>query len=67
MTCFPAAESLPTAKEMKKLTWLFGCPLLQDDVSQESWLLPGSGDLLLEVGPRQAFPLGQNSFHVPGT
>nr|XP_019600699.1 PREDICTED: phosphoribosylformylglycinamidine synthase [Rhinolophus sinicus] len=49
------AESLPTAKEMKKLTWLFGCPLLQDDVSQESWLLPGSSDLLLEVGPRLNF------------
>lgn len=32
--------------------WLFGCPLLRDDVAQESWLVPGSNDLLLEVGPR---------------
>uniref|UniRef100_A0A5G2QS81 Phosphoribosylformylglycinamidine synthase N-terminal domain-containing protein n=2 Tax=Sus scrofa TaxID=9823 RepID=A0A5G2QS81_PIG len=46
------AESFPSAEEMKKLTWLFGCPLLLDDVAQESWLLPGSNDLLLEVGPR---------------
>ena len=38
---------------MKKLTWLFGCPLLLDDVAPESWLVPGSTDLLLEVGPRQ--------------
>lgn len=37
---------------MKKLTWLFGCPLLLDDVAQESWLFPGPTDLLLEVGPR---------------
>ncbi|XP_058415735.1 phosphoribosylformylglycinamidine synthase isoform X1 [Diceros bicornis minor] len=49
------AESLPSAEEMKKLTWLFGCPLLLDDVAQESWLLPGSSDLLLEVGPRLNF------------
>ncbi|KAB0401761.1 hypothetical protein E2I00_019974, partial [Balaenoptera physalus] len=48
------AESSPSAEEMKKLTWLFGCPLLLDDVAPESWLLPGSTDLLLEVGPRQA-------------
>lgn len=40
------------AEEMKKLMWLFGCPLLMDDVAQESWLAPGSNDLLLEVGPR---------------
>uniref|UniRef100_A0A8C3YJF5 Phosphoribosylformylglycinamidine synthase n=1 Tax=Catagonus wagneri TaxID=51154 RepID=A0A8C3YJF5_9CETA len=46
------AESLPSAEEMRKLTWLFGCPLLLDDVAQESGLLPGSNDLLLEVGPR---------------
>uniref|UniRef100_A0A8C4MQH7 Phosphoribosylformylglycinamidine synthase n=1 Tax=Equus asinus TaxID=9793 RepID=A0A8C4MQH7_EQUAS len=49
------AESLPSAEEMKKLMWLFGCPLLLDDVAQESWLLPGSSDLLLEVGPRLNF------------
>lgn len=56
----PAAESFPSAEEMKKLTWLFGCPLLLDDVAQESWLLPGSNDLLLEVGPRHvALTLGQ--------
>lgn len=40
---------------MKKLLWLFGCPLLQDDVARESWLVPGSNDLLLEVGPRLNF------------
>lgn len=44
---------------MKKLMWLFGCPLFLDDVAQESWLLPGSSDLLLEVGPRQVSPLRQ--------
>ncbi|XP_004684670.2 PREDICTED: phosphoribosylformylglycinamidine synthase isoform X1 [Condylura cristata] len=49
------AKSLPNAKEMKKLTWLFGCPLFLDDVAQKSWLLPGSSDLLLEVGPRLNF------------
>ncbi|XP_022451409.1 phosphoribosylformylglycinamidine synthase isoform X1 [Delphinapterus leucas] len=49
------AESSPSAEEMKKLTWLFGCPLLLDDVAQESWLLPGPTDLLLEVGPRLNF------------
>uniref|UniRef100_A0A452E2K7 Phosphoribosylformylglycinamidine synthase n=1 Tax=Capra hircus TaxID=9925 RepID=A0A452E2K7_CAPHI len=49
------AESFPSNKEMKKLTWLFGCPLLLDDVAQESWLLPGPTDLLLEVGPRLNF------------
>ena len=48
-----AAESLPSAEEMKKLTWLFGCPLLPGDVAQESWLRSDSSDLLLEVGPRQ--------------
>lgn len=37
---------------MKTLMWLFGCPLLRDDVAQEPWLVPGSNDLLLEVGPR---------------
>ncbi|XP_050018574.1 phosphoribosylformylglycinamidine synthase [Alexandromys fortis] len=50
-----AAETLPGAEEMKKLKWLFGCPLLLDDVAQESWLVPGSNDLLLEVGPRLNF------------
>ncbi|XP_049622311.1 phosphoribosylformylglycinamidine synthase [Suncus etruscus] len=49
------AESLPSEEELKKLTWLFGCPLLLDDVAQESWLLPASNDLLLEVGPRLNF------------
>ncbi|XP_008853975.1 phosphoribosylformylglycinamidine synthase [Nannospalax galili] len=49
------AEALPSAKEMKRLKWLFGCPLFLDDVAQESWLLPGSNDLLLEVGPRLNF------------
>ncbi|XP_007126682.1 phosphoribosylformylglycinamidine synthase isoform X1 [Physeter macrocephalus] len=49
------AESSPSAEQMRKLTWLFGCPLLLDDVAQESWLLPGSTDLLLEVGPRLNF------------
>ncbi|XP_062965913.1 phosphoribosylformylglycinamidine synthase [Cynocephalus volans] len=49
------AEALPSAEEMKKLMWLFGCPLLLDDVAQESWLFPGSSDLLLEVGPRLNF------------
>ncbi|XP_070245550.1 phosphoribosylformylglycinamidine synthase isoform X1 [Bos mutus] len=48
-------ESFPSNKEMKKLTWLFGCPLLLDDVAQESWLRPGPTDLLLEVGPRLNF------------
>jgi hypothetical protein len=47
-----AAETLPWAEEMKKLMWLFGCPLVRDDVAQEPWLVPGSNDLLLEVGPR---------------
>lgn len=50
-----AAKSLPSIEEMKKLKWLFGCPLLLDDVAQESWLLPSSTDLLLEVGPRLNF------------
>lgn len=50
-----AAETLPGAEEMRKLKWLFGCPLLQDDVAQESWLVPGCNDLLLEVGPRLNF------------
>ncbi|KAM7333628.1 hypothetical protein ACRRTK_006948 [Alexandromys fortis] len=50
-----AAETLPGTEEMKKLKWLFGCPLLLDDVAQESWLVPGSNDLLLEVGPRLNF------------
>ncbi|XP_041521622.1 phosphoribosylformylglycinamidine synthase isoform X1 [Microtus oregoni] len=50
-----AAETLPGAEEMKKLKWLFGCPLLLDDVAQESWLVPGSNDLVLEVGPRLNF------------
>lgn len=59
LPCLPAAESPPSAEEMKKLMWLFGCPLSLDDVAQESWLLPGSSDLLLEVGPRQVSPLGQ--------
>uniref|UniRef100_A0A2K6A5P1 Phosphoribosylformylglycinamidine synthase n=1 Tax=Mandrillus leucophaeus TaxID=9568 RepID=A0A2K6A5P1_MANLE len=49
------AEALPSAEEMKKLMWLFGCPLLLDDVAQESWLLSGPSDLLLEVGPRLNF------------
>ncbi|KAL2765805.1 phosphoribosylformylglycinamidine synthase [Daubentonia madagascariensis] len=49
------AEVPPSAEEMKKLMWLFGCPLLLGDVAQESWLLLGSGDLLLEVGPRLNF------------
>ncbi|KAF4012359.1 hypothetical protein G4228_003475 [Cervus hanglu yarkandensis] len=53
LPCLPAAESFPSNKEMKKLTWLFGCPLLLDDVAKESWLNPGPTDLLLEVGPRQ--------------
>ncbi|XP_055223422.2 phosphoribosylformylglycinamidine synthase isoform X3 [Gorilla gorilla gorilla] len=49
------AEALPSAEETKKLMWLFGCPLLLDDVARESWLLPDSNDLLLEVGPRLNF------------
>ncbi|XP_034845458.1 phosphoribosylformylglycinamidine synthase [Mirounga leonina] len=49
------AKSLPSAEEMKKLTWLFGCPLLLGDVAQESWLHSDSNDLLLEVGPRLNF------------
>lgn len=53
LSCLTAVKSLPNTEEMKKLVWLFGCPLLLDDVAQESWLLPGSSDLLLEVGPRQ--------------
>lgn len=52
LSCLSTAETLPWPEEMKKLMWLFGCPLLQDDVAQESWLVPGSKDLLLEVGPR---------------
>jgi hypothetical protein len=52
LPCLPTAEALPSAEEMKKLMWLFGCPLLLDDVAQESWLLPSPNDLLLEVGPR---------------
>ncbi|XP_021033904.1 phosphoribosylformylglycinamidine synthase isoform X2 [Mus caroli] len=50
-----AAETLPWAEEMKKLMWLFGCPLVRDDVAQEPWLVPSSNDLLLEVGPRLNF------------
>ncbi|XP_045148168.1 phosphoribosylformylglycinamidine synthase-like [Echinops telfairi] len=46
------AESLPSPEEMKKLEWLFGCPLLPDDVAQVSWLVPHPDDLVLEVGPR---------------
>ncbi|EHB04518.1 Phosphoribosylformylglycinamidine synthase [Heterocephalus glaber] len=49
------AEAVPSTLEMKKLKWLFGCPLFLDDVAQESWLRPGSNDLLLEVGPRLNF------------
>uniref|UniRef100_A0A8C0LW77 Phosphoribosylformylglycinamidine synthase n=1 Tax=Canis lupus familiaris TaxID=9615 RepID=A0A8C0LW77_CANLF len=49
------AKSPPNAEEMKKLMWLFGCPLLLGDVAQESWLHPDSSDLLLEVGPRLNF------------
>ncbi|KAG3269934.1 phosphoribosylformylglycinamidine synthase, transcript variant X1 [Ictidomys tridecemlineatus] len=49
------AEAFPNAEEIKKLKWLFGCPLLLDDVAQKSWLLPDSNDLLLEVGPRLNF------------
>ncbi|XP_007950424.1 phosphoribosylformylglycinamidine synthase [Orycteropus afer afer] len=49
------AESLPSTKEMNKLKWLFGCPLLQDDVGHKSWLFPGPNDLVLEVGPRLNF------------
>ena len=65
LPCFPAAESFPSNKEMKKLTWLFGCPLLLDDVAQESWLRPGPTDLLLEVGPRQVFqPQAVNKLQI---
>uniref|UniRef100_A0A8C7ACS8 Phosphoribosylformylglycinamidine synthase n=1 Tax=Neovison vison TaxID=452646 RepID=A0A8C7ACS8_NEOVI len=49
------AKSRPSAEEMKKLMWLFGCPLLPGDVALESWLHPDSNDLLLEVGPRLNF------------
>ncbi|XP_006863468.1 PREDICTED: phosphoribosylformylglycinamidine synthase [Chrysochloris asiatica] len=49
------AESLPSTEEMKKLKWLFGCPLLLDDVAHESWFLPCPNDLVLEVGPRLNF------------
>ncbi|XP_022380344.1 phosphoribosylformylglycinamidine synthase [Enhydra lutris kenyoni] len=49
------AKFRPSAEEMKKLTWLFGCPLLPGDVALESWLHPDSNDLLLEVGPRLNF------------
>ncbi|XP_075417024.1 phosphoribosylformylglycinamidine synthase isoform X2 [Tenrec ecaudatus] len=49
------AESLPSPEEMKKLEWLFGCPLLLDDVAQVSWLVPRPDDLVLEVGPRLNF------------
>ncbi|XP_032136242.1 phosphoribosylformylglycinamidine synthase isoform X2 [Sapajus apella] len=49
------AEALPSPEETKKLMWLFGCPLFLDDVARQSWLLPGSNDLLLEVGPRLNF------------
>ncbi|KAM9208139.1 phosphoribosylformylglycinamidine synthase isoform 1-T1 [Dugong dugon] len=49
------AKSLPSSEDMKKLQWLFGCPLLLDDVAQESWLCPGPSDLVLEVGPRLNF------------
>lgn len=52
LCCLPAAKSRPSAEEMKKLMWLFGCPLLPGDVAQESWLHRDSNDLLLEVGPR---------------
>ncbi|XP_069857533.1 phosphoribosylformylglycinamidine synthase isoform X2 [Dipodomys merriami] len=60
------ATALPSAEEMKKLLWLFGCPLLMDDVAQKSWLLPGPNDLLLEVGPRLNFstPLSTNIVSV---
>ncbi|XP_040857208.1 phosphoribosylformylglycinamidine synthase [Ochotona curzoniae] len=49
------AKVLPSAEEMRKLMWLFGCPLLLGDVAQESWLHAGPSDLLLEVGPRLNF------------
>lgn len=49
------AETPPSEEELKKLKWLFGCPLLLDDVAQESWLHPAPGNLLLEVGPRLNF------------
>ncbi|XP_043820511.1 phosphoribosylformylglycinamidine synthase isoform X1 [Dromiciops gliroides] len=49
------AESLPNSHEIKKLEWLFGCPLESDDVARETWLLSGPNDLLLEVGPRLNF------------
>lgn len=62
-----AAESLPSAEEMKKLTWLFGCPLSLGDVAQESWLCSGCGDLLLEVGPRQVSQPRAIRSACPGT
>ncbi|XP_006899247.1 PREDICTED: phosphoribosylformylglycinamidine synthase [Elephantulus edwardii] len=49
------ADSLPNTEEMKKLKWLFGCPLLLDDVAHESWFSPTPNDLVLEVGPRLNF------------
>uniref|UniRef100_A0A8C9URM5 Phosphoribosylformylglycinamidine synthase n=1 Tax=Spermophilus dauricus TaxID=99837 RepID=A0A8C9URM5_SPEDA len=61
------AEAFPNAEEIKKLKWLFGCPLLLDDVAQKSWLLPGSNDLLLEVGPRYIIAFLLNSLHIPST
>uniref|UniRef100_A0A673VIM2 Phosphoribosylformylglycinamidine synthase n=1 Tax=Suricata suricatta TaxID=37032 RepID=A0A673VIM2_SURSU len=62
------AESLPSAEEMKKLMWLFGCPLSPGDVAQESWLCCDSSDLLLEVGPRLNFstPASTNIVSVCG-
>ncbi|XP_055450276.1 phosphoribosylformylglycinamidine synthase [Psammomys obesus] len=61
-----AAKTPPGAEDMKKLMWLFGCPLLVNDVAQESWLVPGSNDLLLEVGPRLNFstPVSTNIVSV---
>lgn len=63
-SCLLAAKSLPSAEEVKKLTWLFGCPLLLGDVAQKSWLHPDSNDLLLEVGPRRVSQPRVNAFHV---
>jgi hypothetical protein len=65
LPCLPTAEALPSAEEMKKLMWLFGCPLLLDDVAQESWLLPSPNDLLLEVGPRYvSHPVPHSKAHL---
>ncbi|KAM6164825.1 phosphoribosylformylglycinamidine synthase [Rhynchocyon petersi] len=49
------AKSVPNTEELKKLKWLFGCPLLLDDVAHESWFFPTPNDLVLEVGPRLNF------------